>query len=274
MAVADVDGDELLDLYVNHHTLSPGEFVSAFATRHAEHEFIESRDRRASNDQHGATFFDIDQDGDIDLLEARGGSRGGASDPANEKTWNELYMNVRGDLVVDSGAAKGYGIEYGPARRRVIAPINVDGRHLALFFGSEAKDAGTYPSKWMRATSGGTFVDWDPLRGDLGGELYGVGAHLGSNKRVDMVTADLHEVTVQLDVRGGVERDGIVRKSFGDNEVGDLLVSDFDDDREQELFVGLGGPGGAADRLFELGEDNDLHSLSREAGLFKEKFRT
>ena len=78
IGVHDLDGDGFLDLFVNHHGRAQRELVFGVAT-----DAPLSVELEMTGDLHGASFFDIDQDGNADLLQAAGADRGRATDPGD-----------------------------------------------------------------------------------------------------------------------------------------------------------------------------------------------
>jgi hypothetical protein len=262
MAIGDVNGNGRPDLYLNHHTNIPAELTVDFATRSPVHGFLRSLGGKPPNDQHGATFFDIDQDGDLDLLEARGGGADGRIDPGRTENWNEVYINLSGRLVVDN-KADDYGIEYGPARGRMITPMNLDGR-LSLYLGTKLKADGSYPPLLMRMTSDGTFVRWEGLNADLNGFEWAVGAHVGGYVAMfDVIRCGPHRLAIDLDASNGVDgRDKIV-VDYGTRVMSDVQVADFDGDRDAEIFVAMLN---SSSHLYEI-RGRKLIEISSAAGL-------
>jgi hypothetical protein len=261
MAVADIDGDGFLDLYVNHHFTRPSELISAFGSGTPLHTFIDTL-----GDQHGATFIDLDQDGDLDLFETRGGRNDSIIDPADPFFFNEVYMNVGGSLVVDN-RADDLGIEYGPARSRIGVPINFDGK-LGLFLAAEAKTDGSFPAKLVRMTQNGPFTDWGKLKGDLNGDRFAIGAHFGTDGSTDVLTAKKQFVTVHLnDGTGFSQAQNVVidYSGFGNEPVRDVQIADFDGDLRQDFFVAIGTKN--ADEIYTIRKNGRLESLSDQAGI-------
>ncbi len=88
IALADVDGDGWLDLFANHHLVGPSELLYGFGRGSVPVTPVTlSLDGpNQGGDEHGAVFFDIDRDGDLDLLESVGGNRGTESDPTRTAT--------------------------------------------------------------------------------------------------------------------------------------------------------------------------------------------
>ena len=75
IGVHDLDGNGYLDFYANHHGQKSGEIIMNFASGSPTNIYYE-----ISGDLHGVSFFDVDQDGDADLLQAQGGRRGDVTD--------------------------------------------------------------------------------------------------------------------------------------------------------------------------------------------------
>jgi hypothetical protein len=263
IAVSDYDDDGLLDLYVNHHTLGPDELISAFATEEATHRFLnDGRKDEPGFDQHGPVFFDIDQDGDLDLVETRGGGKDTVTDPSLKEYWNRVYLND-GGVLSERNTVEDFGIERGPGRDRAITPINLDGR-IGLFAGALPKDDGTWASQLFRRGGDGEYRDWDVLRAELQGAAFGIGAHLDGNGFADVVTATNTGVSVDVDVLSPSKHRLVVHEFGRRLAVEDLQVTDFDGDLKPEILVAFDG---APMRLLELKGDGTLADISSEARL-------
>jgi hypothetical protein len=265
-AVADIDRDGFLDLYVNHHHTAPAELIYGFGSATPRQSFVNS-----NNDQHGACFFDIDQDGDWDLLESRGGATDGVIAPDDPKYFNEIYVNAGGTLVVDNQADE-YGIEYAPARGRMITPMNFEGR-LGLFLGCEAKADGSYPSKLMRMTPQLPFHDWNLLHANLNGVNVAIGAHLGADDMLDVVALRDRRLTLLCnDGSGFASTAPLVRRfgALGNEALRDVQVADFNGDLRQDVFVAVGAR--SHDRLFSVDDTGALVNLTWRAGLIGEVY--
>lgn len=236
VAIADVDGDGLLDLYVNHHTNSPAELIFGFATAAARHSFVVPT-LDGVNDQHGAVFFDIDGDGDLDLLESRGGS-GGAATADSLRHANEVYENVGGSLLVDDQAAR-LGLDHAGARGRVMVPINLDGRGVGMFVAAEHRDDGLFPSMMMRQTDDGTFRKVSMLKVDLDGYTDAIGAHFGADDCIDVVLLSRNDLRVNLDVANGTRAADRLYLDLDGEAAKEFTIADFDGDLRNDIVVAL-----------------------------------
>ncbi|MEZ5503411.1 MAG: CRTAC1 family protein [Halioglobus sp.] len=93
IAVSDIDGDGVDDLFVGHHGFPPALYLNRSS------QFVEQADAlppplRARRDRHGYTFMDFDNDGDKDFVVA-----GGGADGIGQGVGNEIYKN----LLVETG---------------------------------------------------------------------------------------------------------------------------------------------------------------------------
>ncbi|PJN93562.1 hypothetical protein CNY89_19905, partial [Amaricoccus sp. HAR-UPW-R2A-40] len=127
----DLDGDGFLDLFVNHHGRAQRELVYGFAT-----DAPRSVELEMTGDLHGASFFDIDQDGDADLLQAAGADRGRAIDPDDPVLWSQVNLN-EGGVIDEANSVGDFGIEYALGRKRILGGVNLDGE-IWLYVGVDS----------------------------------------------------------------------------------------------------------------------------------------
>lgn len=266
MTVGDLNGDGMLDLYVNHHHVEFGDLIYGFGSTEPLHEFV-----LTGFDQHGATFFDINQDGYLDLLETRGGRTDGVIDPNDPQFFNQVYMNVDGNLDIQNAAVY-YNLDYAPARGRIFTPINFDGQ-IALFFATEAKSDGTFPAVVLKMSQNGTFAEWALLSGDLAGNRLAIGGHLGADDSMDVITASMTKVSFHLNAGDGFESSQVIVKDYGalgTEVIRDVQVADFNGDLRQDIFVAIGTT--ASDKLFTVDDGGGLRNLTLGSGLKRAGF--
>lgn len=261
MAVGDINGDGLLDLYVNHHAVDVGDLIYGFGSADPDHKFINTGD-----DQHGTTFYDINQDGLLDLLEARGGASDGNVDPDDPKYFNHVYMNTDGHLRIHNAAGQ-YDLEYGPARGRIFTPINFDGE-LSLFAANEEKADGSYPSVLLKMKDNGKYTEWSHLTGDLDGDRMAIGDHLGGDDSMDVITARKDQVIIHLNLGEGFSASNVIVKDYSDlgkEAVRDVQVADFNGDLRNDIFVAIGTDN--SDELYTITPAGQLRDLTKGSGI-------
>lgn len=228
-ALGDFDRDGKLDLFLNHHRMGPTTLNLDFAGGSPEVVAFE-----LVSDEHGATFFDIDQDGDLDVLDTSGGKNGQAIDPNDPKTWNRVFLQEEGALdTTDVGGE--LGLHFGPSRTRMLVPVNFDGE-IALFNGSLPKSDGTWPSTFFRMLADGTFEPWTPPGFDIDFMVAGIGAHLGADDHLDFVAHGGFGTLQIYECAAGQYDETVI--DTGEGQFTDLAVADFDGDLRPEIFVG------------------------------------
>ncbi|HSO81672.1 VCBS repeat-containing protein, partial [Thiocapsa sp.] len=151
----DFDEDGFVDLFVSHHFTYPEPFkfapiLQAPASLYRNDRAIRFRDigpemlGRTPGDWHGATWADVDNDGDVDLLVARGGSsgllqRGPISDRDRLLNTNLMFIREK-DGFVERGEAMGLALPWQRGRRPVWFDVDLDGRLDVLFAQVEPSD--------------------------------------------------------------------------------------------------------------------------------------
>jgi hypothetical protein len=262
IALADVDGDGWLDLFANHHLVGPSELLYGFGRGSVPVTpvTLSLNGPNQGGDEHGAVFFDIDRDGDLDLLESVGGNRGTESDPTRTDTWNKVLLNRDGQISTVNSAAD-FGLEYGPARGRIMVPIELDGE-TGMFLGSAARDDGSWPAVTLLQRADGSFGPWTEDRA-RSGDTFAIGARLDSDSRTDIVFAN--SVSLKIVERGanGTREAPVSAGSFV--QIRELLVADFDGDLEAELFVGQIGT--RLDKLLDRTASGTWIDVAQQSGL-------
>jgi ASPIC/UnbV protein/VCBS repeat protein len=258
MAVGDFDANGRLDLFLNHHIMNPSVLIRDFAFSSAD-----AFDFNLDADEHGATFFDIDQDGDLDLLDTSGGRLGQADDPADPYTWSRVLLNQEGALDLDD-AAGDLGLRYPLSRTRMLVPVNLDGE-LTLFNASLTRSDGTWPSTFFRMQEDGSFAEWELPGAPLGDStIFGIGAHLGPGNKIDFVAYDGRDL-LKIFQRSGASQT-FVRQDIhtGSEGISDLAVADFDGDQRAEIFVGQTN---SFSRLYERAAGGTWQEIGQAAHL-------
>lgn len=229
VGIADIDGDGYLDIYANHHGSSYREVIYGAGTaapRNVEL-YIDA-------DLHSATFFDVDQDGDLDLLQAGGGALGTVDDPDDPTFWNRVNLNDGGVLSTDN-AARDLGLDYGPGRGRMLVPINLDGQ-IAIYAGvRNDRDDGSYPGALFVRGADGVYSPTDVLGPRLGGE-FAKGLHFGTDRFVDVINVDAQARTLRVYENIG---DGFAAALtlIRNRIIFDVETGDFNGDLQNDILV-------------------------------------
>lgn len=130
-AWGDYDNDGLPDLYVTNH-LKDAQLFHNQGNGHfldKTHEVFLKKD--IGGDKHGAAWADLDNDGQLDLVQLTGAGRGIGSEP------KRLFWNRDGKFE-EVAEALGVSNIYGRTRMPLWTDLNQDGR-LDLFQGAEAR---------------------------------------------------------------------------------------------------------------------------------------
>jgi len=152
IATADVNGDGLTDFYVgNSFNQSGGLFVQDKNGKFTRVS-AETWEQDNSYEDHGATFFDVDMDGDMDLYVVSGGVEAVYSDTSKlqgKSPWaHRLYINQGNNKFTGIGLTTGAGKAL-PKMQDIglrMAPFDYDGDgDLDLFIGGRVSP-GKYPS--------------------------------------------------------------------------------------------------------------------------------
>ncbi|MEP7229126.1 MAG: FG-GAP-like repeat-containing protein [Ginsengibacter sp.] len=156
IAVGDVNGDGLEDIYIGGTSNHPGQIYLQTSAG----EFIKKEEpgfNQFVDFEDGAVlFFDADHDGDLDLFVGPGGNE---NPPVSREMQNRLYKNDgKGGFTIDVNAFPAYGMNSGVA---AAYDFNHDG-FLDLFVGSLStpKEYGVTPSSFLYVNDGnGHFTD-------------------------------------------------------------------------------------------------------------------
>ena len=156
IAVGDVNGDGLEDIYIGGTSNHPGQIY----LQKSAGEFIKKEEAGFSQfvdfEDYAVLFFDADHDGDLDLFIGPGGNE---NPSVSREMQNRLYKNDgKGGFTIDVNAFPAYGMNCGVA---AAYDFNHDG-FLDLFVGSLStpKEYGVAPSSFLYVNDGnGHFTD-------------------------------------------------------------------------------------------------------------------
>lgn len=235
IGVHDLDGDGFLDLFVNHHGRAQRELVYGFAT-----DAPRSVELEMTGDLHGASFFDIDQDGDADLLQAAGADRGRATDPDDPVLWSQVNLN-EGGVIEEANSVGDFGIEYALGRKRILGSVNLDGE-IGLYVGVDSlRPDGLHKGQFfLRDEATGRYEPSSPVGAPLTGEI-AKGVHIGADPYVDIVSFDTQAKTLRIYENRGQGFDAGRTLSAGAMQHYDVATGDFDGDLVTEILLARSG---------------------------------
>ncbi|WP_295580621.1 VCBS repeat-containing protein, partial [uncultured Lamprocystis sp.] len=263
-AWGDFDGDGCPDLWLGNHQFTPtglfrnncnGTFVNRIDSA------VVDAAAHYSDDTHGVSWADFDNDGDQDLLEASGGGAGeAATAPAINETWrNNLFVNSGGLLTE---AAQAYGLDNPRARSRTPLWVDFDtDGYLDVVIGALKTLPEQYPTTVFRQLAG-TFVE---ARLDTGFTADTcqmlMTAHLGPAGEPALICSN-YQVTHIYDMATLPFTD--LRTVIGDGiynvYLQDLAIGDFDGDLDPDVFGAVAPPDVSA--ALRTGPANDrIHAF-------------
>ena len=263
-AWGDFDGDGCPDLWLGNHQFTPtglfrnncnGTFVNRIDSA------VVDAAAHYSDDTHGVSWADFDNDGDQDLLEASGGGAGeAATAPAINETWrNNLFVNSGGLLTE---AAQAYGLDNPRARSRTPLWVDFDtDGYLDVVIGALKTLPEQYPTTVFRQLAG-TFVE---ARLDTGFTADTcqmlMTAHLGPAGEPALICSN-YQVTHIYDMSTLPFTD--LRTVIGDGiynvYLQDLAIGDFDGDLDPDVFGAVAPPDVSA--ALRTGPANDrIHAF-------------
>lgn len=252
IAVHDIDGNGYLDFYANHHSERSSEIIFNFASGTPHSVSFDP-----GGDLHSSTFFDIDQDGDVDILQGNGGRRGAAVDPTDQRTWNRVHLNTDG-VLSEANSVGQFGLEYGPGSGRLLTPVNFDGQ-LAVFAGTfNRRPDGTYKGEFFARGDDGSYDPFAPVGDAVSGEL-AKGVHFGTDRFVDIINLDRFQRKLTVFENNG---DGFGPGVSLATNATDVVTADFDGDLEQEILVGFSG---RTESLFQRGANGGWTDVGASA---------
>lgn len=237
IGVHDIDGNGYLDIYLNHHLSRSEELVYNFTTseqRVVNYDF--------ASDNHGVSFFDVDQDGDADMFQAVGGMQGGTLDPNNPRHWTLVQLNT-GSAISAENSVDQFGLEYPFARGRLCIPVNFDGR-IGLYMAAKPRDGLIESGDFFLRGDDGRYEVARPF-GNLIYERFAKTVHLGGDDYTDVVSLNTTNKAVWVFENRGNGFNAGTR--LRDNAT-DLITGDFDGDLDSEILLGFSG---GRERLYD-----------------------
>jgi Ca2+-binding RTX toxin-like protein len=181
LAWSDADGDGDVDLWLSNHAGAPTLLLNRLDEPGGRLEAapIGVSRLQATTDKHGAIWADLDNDGDADLLQMRGGWGDRTEGVPVNRTGTQLFENLGIEnglpfLVLEQAGREpldswGLNSPLGRGRMPTALDANRDGR-LDVFLGNAPKTDGTLPSVLMLQQEDGRFA---PAPGLLGVPLQG-----------------------------------------------------------------------------------------------------
>ncbi len=124
--------------------------------------------------RHRAVALHIDGDGDLDLCKVGAGT-GSISNPDNRDFWNKVLLNDDG-RITSTNVADDFGLDYGPARGRIMVPLELEGR-TGMLLASTARPDGDWASTILIQRNDGSFRSWGQEVAQSG-DTFGIGARL------------------------------------------------------------------------------------------------
>ncbi len=280
IAWGDVNGDGLLDVFVNNHAGDRFGPPPSLYVNQGDGTFENELDRIApdeqgaiaNGDRHGAVWTDIDNDGDEDLLLLVG------LNIELGRSLNKLFINDGGQLV-DVAAER--GIDYGVSRAREPALIDINNDGLLDFIHGSLADGQKdpeLPPAIFQQNPDGTFTD---VLQDVGyeyNETYGLESAAIADLDGDGNVEIIQKQPLQIFSTGGDQLVDITESVFTDirpdNDRGliDTAVADFNGDAVLDLFF----PSWVTDghQLILSAPDGGWVDASAESGLADVGFRT
>jgi hypothetical protein len=236
-AAGDVNNDRLEDFYVGG---AAGQAGSLYIQKDGK--FIRKAtlafERNKGYEDMGATFFDADMDGDLDLYVVSGGSE---FPEGSENYHDRLYSNDGKGNFAASHVIR--TISSGSC----VAPYDVDGDgDLDLFRGGQVT-AGTYPkdpTSYLLINENGTFVDRTtevaPLLSRAGMVNSAVWVDLGGDDKAELIiTGEWMPIRIFGNRSGKLEE---VSKESGIRHTegwwNKVIADDLDMDGDQDLIIG------------------------------------
>ena len=230
-AIGDFDGDGWEDIWLTNHRFRPYLFRNGGDGRFREIRREVWFGTGGSRDTHGATWADIDNDGDLDLIESVGGGNGGLALP------NHVFQNDDGILTE---MAEVFGLTYPEGRGRGSTWFDADGdQYLDGIFSNLLREDLVAPSGLFTHDGDGwvqSNEEYDiPLSPD---SRFAQLCELDGDNSPELA---LHSFSYPLDIfdtstkpyrRLDLDFDPSRR-----NDVSDVVIADFDNDLDNDILV-------------------------------------
>ena len=259
----DFNGDGYDDLWVNNHFSSEKNLF--LNQRDGTFEDVSATvfNTPPKGDTHGAAWADFDNDGDLDLIQLRGGSSQTGPGQANL-----LYVNTNGVLVKE-GEQRGVAFPRGRARTPVWYDYNGDLR-LDLWLGNLKRKDGKDPPTFLKQNQANTFaeasqevgIDWEESRFSILVDLNGDGHMELLNDGFDPATQRRLNVYDMASTPFKTITKSIFPSGFNPRTIVDIAAADFNNDGLMDLYLT-----GRSDDYLLMNNGERLVNMSEAAGI-------
>ncbi len=236
---ADLDDDRRLDLWI-----AGRRPLLAWSRGSGGFEVVQIDVSTATSAANDVVFADLDQDGDLDVLEVHPGA-------------NRLFRNNGDGTFAELASEFGLAGGIGPATRAVAFADLDNDRDLEVVFAEAGAGVRVFDNR-----RGGDYVEQvSAVEGSFDAQAVAL-ADLTGDGRIDVVTAGaegLHRLFgLETSLDGAIAFDGQPTVPLNGLQPRDLAVLDFDNDGRLDIAIGGSSSTGSGLRLYRNEGDGDL----------------